>query len=738
MIRSIRCATWPVRCVLLAVAVGLARGAGAAEAKPRKITMKDGRTFIGQVVRGPGSIVVKTPDQHIYLSRAFVAREEPVEGYRPPPVYTFNTKTAATEKKGKIAGVVQNVVWGRFDAAGKSSIKLTDPKLGKVSYTMAIVKITPVVCRLEGVEYEHTWSFPLGTFGGLPGRMVLSKTDKADAGSLLKAARFFRMAGRFSTASGMLKQLQAAGGDPQDVKAERANLQAAQLRQKVIRAGMLLAAGRHAEAVRYVNALGAPEGLARSHPKLVAEAEAAAETIAADIRTMFNARKLLAERKLPADGLTLDQARRLVKALRPGSGKRPTVSDPLVLRLAEKWAEPLAGMGLTDKVLQEAADLADGTAEFFRQGQPMGSEELARKFAASRLPLKLKLSIFRYAARFRKTDKPVAWEKVAFKHPRTGKGYHYYVQMPSNYHPGRPTPALLSLHGQLSTAEAGKRVWGRRADKLGMILISPEYIYGRKWGYHFSVEEHEAVLGALSHAAARFHIDMDRVFLQGTSQGGHACWDTGAGHAGRFAGIIPIIGAPRVKASYPNFHDVPVYSVGGEKDAGAPVYNRAWARAVTRVQCDATYVEYLARGHEGFSEEYDRIGRWMLKRARPRPAKRITLVALRGCDCRRRWVRVRAPRTRLGETLVRTPIGRVKVTAFCNNNVFTATVTNVKRIQFFFPPELVDFARPVTINVNSRRRLSRFFKPDWAFALEEGLRRRDRARVYLGQATIDL
>ena len=543
------------------------------------------------------------------------------------------------------------------------------------------------------------------------------------------------MAGQFDTASGMLRQMQSAGGDAKIVAAERAEVFAEQLRRKLTRAKMLVATNHHTQAVSYLNALTAPASLAKTHPALAAEAAATAEAVAADVRAMYNAKKLLAARKIKADGLTLDQARRLVKVLRGGA---PPAADRHALRLAEKWAEPMADMKLTDKVIAEAIDLADSTAELFRRGSPAAADPLAEKFTRSTLPMKLKLSIFRYAARFEKPPAPVAWQRVEFKHARSGREYHYYIQLPSNYHPDRPTPAILSLHGQSSTAETVRRSWGPHAEKLGMILIGPEYIYGRKWGYHFSVDEHEAVLGALWHAAGRYNIDPDRVFLQGGSQGGHASWDIGAAHAGQLAGLVPIIGAPIIKTSFPNFQDLAVYSVDGEKDAAAPTYNRAWIKAVAGLKCDATYVEYLGRGHEGFGEEYDAIGQWMLQRVRRRPAERITLVAHRGCDCRRRWVRVRLPRTPLGDRLIQGAGREVKVIATCRNNVITASVTNVRRIQFFLSADLIDFARPVTVLVAARRRLSRTFQPNWSIALEESLHRRDRTLVYLGEATIQL
>lgn len=727
----------PAGVVAACALLGAAVAAPAAEVKCRQVTMKDGRVYAGRVVRAGGATIIKTADRHVYVSGAFVAKNEAIEGYEERPAYAFHAEAAAGEKKGKIAAVVQNVRWGRLDPSGKVTVKLTDPKLGEVSSAMVITRITPTLVRLEGVEYEHAWSFPLRAFGGVAVRLVLGQVDAKDAASVRKAVRFFRLAGDFSRASAYLARLADAGADEKVIRAERAELQAAQLRQTLRRARMLRAAPRHEEAAKLVNALGAPAGLTRSHAALVGEAEAAAHALAGDIAAVYEARKLLSERGLGVDGLTLGRARRLVAALRPrAGGKRPEVSSRHVPVLAEKWAEPLAQMAVTDKLVAESAALADAAGEFFARGHPLNADAPAEMFRTRRIPEELKRSIFRYARRYPADEKPQTWRKVEFKHPRTNEEYHYYVQLPSNYDPRRPTPAMVSLHGQTSAADSVRRIWGRHADRWGMILIAPEYIYGRKWGYHFSVQEHEAVLGALWHAAGRYNIDEDRVFLQGHSQGGHACWDVGAAHAGRFAGVVPIIGAPLMKAGYPNFHDVAAYSVDGSLDGAAPAMNRGWASAVMRTKCDATYVELVGRGHEGFSEEYEAIGRWLRRRRRPPGPEQITLIGFRGVDCRRAWVRVRGVRKDLPDRMLRRAVNPVRVIARCRNNTITATVTNVTKIQFFLSADLIDFSKPVTIYVNGKRRLRRFFRPDWALALSESLRRRDRQRIFLGEATV--
>ena len=77
--RSRRCARWAV--LATAVALPLA----AAEVKPRRITMKDGRILVGRAVRDGGTVVVRTPEKHIYVSPAFVARDEKIDALQATP-----------------------------------------------------------------------------------------------------------------------------------------------------------------------------------------------------------------------------------------------------------------------------------------------------------------------------------------------------------------------------------------------------------------------------------------------------------------------------------------------------------------------------------------------------------------------------------------------------------------------------------------------------------------------------
>jgi hypothetical protein len=283
------------------------------------------------------------------------------------------------------------------------------------------------------------------------------------------------------------------------------------------------------------------------------------------------------------------------------------------------------------------------------------------------------------------------------------------------------------------------RIWGKHAAREGWILISPEYIYGRKWGYHFSEEEHRAVVSALRHAAGYLNIDMDRVFLTGVSQGGHASWDIGPAHAGLFAAVVPIIGAPLNPAHWPNLHDTALYVIDGSLDAQAPQLNRRAIQELARLRTDATYVEYINRGHEGFGEEYGALCSWLRTRRRTR-SPNVNLVAFRNVELRRRWIAVRATRQALikeKRTLGPCVTARVEGQFKAGNHI-EIRAWNVTRLRILIPPEAIDLDKPVSVRVNGRIAFRGRVSIDWNLALRECLTRRDRRDIYLAEIQVDV
>src|SRR5437879_8409274 len=114
----------------------------------------------------------------------------------------------------------------------------------------------------------------------------------------------------------------------------------------------------------------------------------------------------------------------------------------------------------------------------------------------------------------------------------------YFLQLPPEYHPGRPYPLLIVLHtgGQLASGMLEK--WSYEAGKNGYILAAPEWGAGlQQMQTTITFEQHEAVLDTLRDIRQRYRVDADRVFLSGCGDGASVAADIGMSHPDLFAGV---------------------------------------------------------------------------------------------------------------------------------------------------------------------------------------------------------
>lgn len=157
-----------------------------------------------------------------------------------------------------------------------------------------------------------------------------------------------------------------------------------------------------------------------------------------------------------------------------------------------------------------------------------------------------------------------------------------------------------------------------QASRRGYIVVAPFWGQEHQTSYEYSAREHAAVLGSLREANRHFSIDSDRVFLSGHSMGGDAAWDVALSHPDLWAGLVGIVptSARYVNHYWKNAHRLPMYLVGGELDSDRLVRNAMDLDRYFQKGFDATYVEYLGRGHEHFSDDIHRIFDWMGRKTR--------------------------------------------------------------------------------------------------------------------------
>ncbi len=158
------------------------------------------------------------------------------------------------------------------------------------------------------------------------------------------------------------------------------------------------------------------------------------------------------------------------------------------------------------------------------------------------------------------------------------------VYFPKTFQSKRTYPLLLAMHGSGGKALNQIQQWRGFADRNQFLLVaSTGKDTGR--GYGFSESERQAELSTLRFALLHLRVDPNRIFLGGTSRGGHLSWDLGLRYPDRWAGIAPMIGGPRLTTRLgqnnlrllDNLFQTPILDLQGLQDDPGLLWNLRYA-----------------------------------------------------------------------------------------------------------------------------------------------------------------
>ena len=165
------------------------------------------------------------------------------------------------------------------------------------------------------------------------------------------------------------------------------------------------------------------------------------------------------------------------------------------------------------------------------------------------------------------TDQPVGAlpdERIVLR----DRPYRYSLYVPPSYRPTESYALIVCLHGAGFSGDAYLERWQPRLGER-YILVCPSYPAG-SW---FTRRAEDLVLAVMRTVQRRYHIDPDRIFLTGMSNGGIGAWLIGMHHAPLFAGIAPMAsGIDDVLFPFlENLRHTPVYIIHGSQDQVMPV-----------------------------------------------------------------------------------------------------------------------------------------------------------------------
>jgi hypothetical protein len=326
---------------------------------------------------------------------------------------------------------------------------------------------------------------------------------------------------------------------------------------------------------------------------------------------------------------------------------------------------------------------------------------------------------------------------------RGSRNVNYWVQLPPEYHPGRPWPVLVVLHMAKETPKDALRRWSEQAARNGYIVAAPRWSTAPNSPYEYSVDEHAIVLDLLYDLRRKFQVDSDRVFLTGVGSGGAMAYDVGLAHPDQFAGVIPICGLAGGFGDRYLFNSqyLPMYVVCGDHCNEIHKENRRLIQQWIAKVYPVIYVEYKGRGMEPFAAESDFTFDWMNRKTRANPINEAGAFGrefrmLREEDNRFYWLSTEKINRRSimpAKWNPGVPEARMCAQVIEGNQIDVKT-SGVEQLSVWFGRGLkVDIDKPVMIKWNNALKWQKKVKPDLSILLEDFYERGDRQRLYVAR-----
>ena len=331
-----------------------------------------------------------------------------------------------------------------------------------------------------------------------------------------------------------------------------------------------------------------------------------------------------------------------------------------------------------------------------------------------------------------------------------GRQYRYSLYVPSSYDASKPSPLIICLHGAGFNGKAYLNRWVPRL-KDQYILVCPTIEMGAWW----TRSAEELVLEILDSIQARYHVDQNRIFLTGMSNGGIGAWIIGMHHADMFAGIAPMAsGIDDVLFPFlDNLRLTAVYVIHGVHDQVMPVslsrslVHELKKRGIRHVYREHQFTHPHAGGHFFPREELPALVAWFDKQQRLPISQGVSMVRDATHLEPFSWVvidetdRIAAFSENLIDRRDELIAGKVYAKLEANvqtSNQIEVTVKHVKRYSLFLNKDLIDFSKPVSVRTNGKLSFHEYVTTSVETLLRQSRLRRDRMVLFTAKLSIDV
>lgn len=322
--------------------------------------------------------------------------------------------------------------------------------------------------------------------------------------------------------------------------------------------------------------------------------------------------------------------------------------------------------------------------------------------------------------------------------------------VPQTYQAAKGYGLVVCLHGAGFSGEAYLERWQSRLGE-DYVLACPSYPAGA-W---FTRKAEELVLATIRLVQRRYHIDPDRIFLTGMSNGGIGAWLIGMHHAPRFAGIAPMAGGldDVLMPFLTNLRTTPAYIIHGAKDQVMPVeLSRRIAGELAAIGYPHVYREHqrehpMAGGHYFPREELPELVAWFNAQRRNPVPTTVTVVREASHFQPFGWVRVDATDniaafaddlvSKHDELTKKKRYARLDATVTAPNRIEVETGL-VQRYTLFLNDQLVDLAKPVTVVTNKKLSFEGMVTSTVETLLRQARVRQDARQLFSAQLAIQV
>jgi pimeloyl-ACP methyl ester carboxylesterase len=323
-----------------------------------------------------------------------------------------------------------------------------------------------------------------------------------------------------------------------------------------------------------------------------------------------------------------------------------------------------------------------------------------------------------------------------------GQAYHLALSVPRTYQSAKGYGLVVCLHGAGFTGDVYLERWQTRLGE-DYVLACPT-IPMAAW---FTRSAEELVLATIRSVQRRYHIDPDRIFLTGMSNGGIGAWVIGMHDAPLFAGIAPMAsGLDLVLMPFlANLRSTPIYIIHGAKDQVMPVeFSRTITQELTKLGYPFVYREHdrehpMAGGHYFPREELPELVIWLNAQRRNSLPTSMTVVREASHFQPFGWVRIDATDTiavfsedlvsKRDDLIKRREYARLDASIVAPNRI-EVRAERVQRYSLFLNEQLIDSSRPLVVLTNGQVSFDGAVTPSLETLLRQARLRQDSRQLF--------